>query len=72
MAPAFVPLNDIREMKRSNSHGSNKDLQVLGEGDEDSRDFRLHTTDSTGQKISLWHDVNLTHMYANKQTPDFT
>jgi inorganic pyrophosphatase len=56
---SFVPLNDIREMKRSNSHGSNKDLQVLSEGAEDTLDFRLHTTDTAGSKISLWHDISL-------------
>jgi inorganic pyrophosphatase len=68
MSPAFVPLNDIRSMKRSNSHGSNKDLQLSTEGAEDSHEFRLHTTDVSGQKISLWHDVNLVHIDPETKT----
>ena len=58
----FIPLNDIREMKRSNSHGSNNDLKVLSEGVEDSLEYRIHTADESGKKISLWHDVSLVHI----------
>ena len=62
MASGFVPLNDVREMKRQNSHGSQQDLRVMHEGPEDSAEFRVHTTDTTGRKISLWHDVSLVHI----------
>lgn len=58
----FIPLNDVRELKRSGSHGSNKDLQVLCAGEEDTLDYRLHTKDTTGKQISLWHDVSLIHI----------
>lgn len=72
MAPAeFVSLNDIREMKRSNSHGSANDLSVHSEGMEDSHDFRLHATDQAGTKISLWHDISLVNIdpVTKEETP---
>lgn len=67
----FVPLNDIRSMKRQNSHGSDKDLKVKSEGMEDSLDYRMHATDTSGKQISLWHDVSLVHIDPNtqKETP---
>jgi inorganic pyrophosphatase len=63
----FIPLNDVREKLRSSSYGSNKDLQSQSEGEEDTLDFRLHTTDTTGKKISLWHDISLVHIDAESK-----
>jgi len=61
--PFAVPLQDVRKMKRSSSHGSDKDLNVACEGMEDSLDYRMQAVDiSGGKKISLWHDVSLVHL----------
>jgi hypothetical protein len=58
-----VGFNNNTSLKRSNSHGSNKDLQAIGDGMENSLEYRIHTTDATtGKKISLWHDVSLIHI----------
>ena len=58
-----MPLNDVRKMRRSNSHGSDKSLEVESEGIEDSLDFRLQAVDKVEKKkISLWHDVSLVHL----------
>lgn len=59
-----VPLEDARpRWKRSNSHGSDKSLEVAHEGMQDSLDYRLQAVDKEGKKkISLWHDVSLVHL----------
>ena len=60
---SFVPLNDVRTMKRSNSVGSGSDYGLEEDGEHNTLEYRLHATDSTGsQKISLWHDVSLVHL----------
>jgi len=67
-AEQFVALNDepsmdVRKMKRSSSHGSDKSLDVESEGMADSLDYRLQAVDiEGGKKISLWHDVSLVHL----------
>ena len=59
----FVPLNDVRAMKRSSSVGSGSDYGLEGSGEHNTTDYRLQATDSTGsRKISLWHDVSLVHL----------
>lgn len=58
-----IPLNDIREMKRSTSRGSFSDVNVEEAGPQDTTEYRIHAvckTEST--KISLWHDVSLVHI----------
>lgn len=63
-----VPLNDVREMKRSNSRGSNHDVDLAHEGMEDTLDYRLQAVCPTEKKkISLWHDVSLVHMDPEKK-----
>ena len=61
------PLEGVRKWNRSNSHGSDKSLEMASEGIEDSLDFRLQAVDKEGnKKISLWHDVSLVHLDDNK------
>ena len=70
----MVPLADVRKMKRSSSHGSDKSLEVEAEGMEDSLKYRLQAVDvDGGKKISLWHDVSLVHIdeKTDKDTPYF-
>ena len=58
-------------MTRSNSHGSNSNLQVLHEGE--GLNYRMKTVPKVGGKkeISLWHDVTLVHVdpATGKPTP---
>lgn len=68
----MVPLEDVRRMKRSDSHGSDKSLEIKGEGVHDTLDFRMQAIDlQEGKKISLWHDVSLVHIdhETNEETP---
>jgi inorganic pyrophosphatase len=59
----FIPLNDVRAMKRSSSVGSGSDYGLEEDGKHNTTDYRIQATDSTGsQKISLWHDVSLVHL----------
>ena len=61
------PLAGVRKWKRSNSHGSDKSLEMATEGMEDSLDYRLQAVDKEeNKKISLWHDVSLVHLDENK------
>jgi hypothetical protein len=73
MQEVLVPLNDgKRSLSRSNSLGSNSDVDLEAKGKEDTLEYRIHAKHSTGGKtISLWHDINLTHMdpEAQKETP---
>ena len=63
---SFVPLNDVRAMKRSNSVGSGSDYGLEEDGEHNTTEYRLQATDTTGsQKISLWHDVSLVHLEPN-------
>jgi hypothetical protein len=60
---SFIPLNDVRSMKRSSSVGSGSDYGLEEDGEHNTTDYRIHATDSSGvQKISLWHDVSLVHL----------
>jgi len=71
-SPYMVPLEDVRKMKRSGSHGSDKSLEIASDGMEDSLDYRLQAMDVSGKKkISLWHDVSLVHIdqETNAETP---
>jgi len=61
MEESFVPLNDVRKIKKSHSKGS--DIELEAGGIEDSLSFRLQAVDpAEGKKISLWHDVSLVHL----------
>lgn len=73
MEEVLIPLNDgTRKMERSNSLGSNSDVNLEAKGEEDTLDYRIHAKHSTeGKVISLWHDISLTHIDAEteKETP---
>jgi inorganic pyrophosphatase len=63
MEETFMPLNDMRKLKRSTSHGSNAELDLDSKGDQDTLDYRIQAVDASGKKsISLWHDISLTHL----------
>jgi len=59
---ATVPLNDVRKMKRSNSRGSEHEIEI--ESDGEGVDFRLQAICPVDEskKISLWHDISLVHL----------
>jgi inorganic pyrophosphatase len=64
MSESLVPLNDSapKKLDRSNSLGSDKDLQLNHAGDQDTLEYRIHATHTEGKKISLWHDISLKHL----------
>lgn len=66
MEETLIPLNDGRPMSsqnRSNSFGSDKDIDLHEEGIEDTLDYRIHAKHGDNKKtISLWHDISLSHI----------
>lgn len=71
-------LNEVSEVPvkcgRTLSHGSSSNLLAVGEGDENTTDFRIHTVEKEGiasgkKNISLWHDVTLVHVDPETQSP---
>ena len=66
----FVPLNDLKQMKRTTSMGAGSDIDLDTEGEEDTTAFRVQAA-AGGKKISLWHDISLVHMdpATKKETP---
>lgn len=68
--PTFIPLNDVRKFKRTNSHGSNSDIDIASKGQEDTLEYRMQAQ-AGGKKISLWHDVSLVHIdpQTKQETP---
>lgn len=65
-----VPLNDSNRM----SHGSSSNLLRLGEGNENTTDYRIYSVEKEGitsgkKPISLWHDVTLVHIDPETQAP---
>lgn len=59
----LVPLNDISKLKRSNSIGSNHEIDLAEDGMKNSLEYRIQAVDATGtKKISLWHDISLIHI----------
>jgi inorganic pyrophosphatase len=75
MEETLVPLNDIPEKRivRSNSLGSNSDVDLHHEGDQDTLEYRIKAKHNSGKTISLWHDISLVHIdpASNKETPYF-
>lgn len=62
-----MPLNDaepelITPESRSNSFGSDKDINLHEEGKEDTLDYRIHAKTDNEKTISLWHDISLSHI----------
>jgi len=65
MEETLVPLNDggPTMVQRSNSFGSDKDINLHEEGEENTLDFRIHAKHGEKEKtISLWHDISLVHI----------
>jgi len=51
--------------QRSSSFGSDRDIGLHHEGDQDTLDYRIHAKHSVeGKTISLWHDISLVHIDA--------
>jgi inorganic pyrophosphatase len=75
MSESLVPLNDgptpAKLERRSNSFGSDKDIALHHEGDQETLDYRIHAKHAEGKTISLWHDISLTHIdpETGKDTP---
>jgi len=69
MEETLVPLNDserITSQSRTNSFGSDRDINLHEEGKEDTLDYRIHAKHGGNEKtISLWHDISLGHIDAN-------
>ena len=56
---SFIPLNDIREMKRSGSRNSHSDIDLAEEGQQDTVEYRIQAMCPAGKKkVSLWHDIS--------------
>jgi len=68
MEETLIPLNDgqpLTSPKRSNSFGSDKDIDLHEEGQEGTLDYRVHAKHGDNKKtISLWHDISLSHLDA--------
>jgi inorganic pyrophosphatase len=63
MEETLIPLNDMRELKRVNSRGSNSDIDLDTMGAEETTEYRIQAVDASGKKkISLWHDISLVHI----------
>ena len=65
MAETLVPMNfgdGGNKMKKSTSFGSDKDLNLHTEGEENTLDYRIAAKSAEGKNISLWHDINLVHI----------
>jgi inorganic pyrophosphatase len=70
MEETLIPLNDddhcrpsLQKENRSNSFGSDKDIDLHHQGDQDTLDYRIHAKHTTeGKTISLWHDISLLHI----------
>jgi inorganic pyrophosphatase len=77
MEETLVPLNDdfppskaaarpLGAADRQGSFGSDKDINLHHEGEEDTLDYRIHAKHSgEGKTISLWHDISLVHIDAD-------
>ena len=66
----FVPLNDVRQLKKKSSFGSASDVDIAAKGEEDTLEYRMQAQ-AGGKKISLWHDVSLVHIdpQTKQETP---
>jgi inorganic pyrophosphatase len=78
MDEQLVPLNDdfpppkakpLTRGSSQSSFGSDKDINLHHEGEEDTLDYRIHAKHSgEGKTISLWHDISLVHIDDGKDT----
>ena len=63
----FVPLNDTGSgvgLTRKSSFGSEKDVNLDHQGDQDTTEYRLHAVhpEDGKKRVSLWHDISLVHI----------
>jgi hypothetical protein len=66
---SFVSLNDVRKKKTLVARNSG-DVKLAASGLENSSSFRIQGTGGDGtKKISLWHDVSLSHTNPLTKTP---
>jgi inorganic pyrophosphatase len=75
MEEELVPIKDdsgppkakaFANEQRQNSFGSDKDIGLHHEGEQNTLDYRIHAKHSTeGRTISLWHDISLVHFDAD-------
>jgi hypothetical protein len=78
MDEQLVPLNDdfppqpkgnLRREGSQSSFGSEKNILLHHEGEEDTLDYRIHAKHNTqGKTISLWHDISLVHIDEGHET----
>ena len=76
MEETLIPLNDnsakaAKSPSRSNSFGSDKDISLHEDGEDNTLDYRIHAKHGQNAKtLSLWHDISLSHIDADtgKQT----
>ena len=75
MSETLVPLKGSTEnpkkLAKEGSFGSDKDLSLHHEGEQDTLDYRINAKCPQGKTISLWHDISLTHIEpeTGKATP---
>ena len=78
MSETLVPLNfndekiTTKAFQRTSSFGSDKDIDLHHQGEQDTLEYRVHAKDAQeGRTISLWHDINLFHIdpETGKDTP---
>jgi hypothetical protein len=66
MAETLVPIKDAptsKTVQRTNSFGSDKDIDLHHQGEQDTLEYRVHAKDAQeGKTISLWHDISLVHI----------
>ena len=62
----FVPLNDTgsKGLARKSSFGSDKDVSLDHQGEQDTTEYRLHAVhpEDENKRVSLWHDISLVHI----------
>lgn len=65
MEETLVPLkfgDEKPKMKKSGSFGSDQDLKLDHQGEENTLDYRIAAKSAEGKNISLWHDISLVHI----------
>jgi len=69
-------MNEVSEVPITGgmSHGSSSNLLAVGQGEENTTSYRIHTVEKEGvasgkKGISLWHDITLVHIDPETQSP---
>jgi inorganic pyrophosphatase len=71
MPEQTVPLNDVpAPIVRKDSFGSNSNLSLRSDGDENTTEFRVQAlAPCQTKKVSLWHDISLIHIDEQTHEP---